>query len=244
MPGGGFGAFNACYNYPEFSNTTKTGSFMYTEYPTVGQLDNAGGIRGGKDTGSADDSAWPKLSEDQAKEYCSSFTDVNGEGGSSGDWYDACMWVWENNYHYNGIGVAVRRINPPKELQYVTGCSKETSEWPNIEDIASTSNPWTITDESTGAYELSNENGWEGNNDNSGFGNGGGQLTTTTMQDCCQGSCLRASNVGLKPTPLGETPKKEYFSDLNNTVFYGCTKTNEIISGFPSGISTCDDFYN
>lgn len=206
---------------------------MYTEYPTQGQPGD-GGIRGGKDTDGAA-AAWPKISEATAKEYCSSFTAVNGEGGSSGDWYDACMWVWENNYHYNGVGVAVRRINPPKELQYVTGCSKETTEWPNIEDIASTSNPWTITDESTGAYELSNDNGWEGNNDNSGFGNGGGQLTTTTMQDCCQGSCLRESNVGLAD---GES-----FSNPDNTVFYGCTKTNEIISGFPSGISTCNDFY-
>jgi hypothetical protein len=278
MPGGGFGAYNGCYNgsplpsdIEEISNPTSPAwknSTMFSEYPLDGQP-GEGGLRGGPKEGpDVQDSEGnlTTVSRNTAEARCNVFRDP--DGNQDCDWFNACMWVWENNYHFNGMGILVRRVQTPKELQYVTGCSKNNTNAVDLAANSDTSNPWEV-DENNMTFKMQDgyeNHGWRGcgvgpttysgeynssltyptpkcsNNDtDSSIPNNGGHYTTTTMQDCCQGTCIRE---GSGAAGFGSPSAGEVFEESANKVFYGCTNKDAVIgspSAWPTPIN-CDKF--
>lgn len=240
MPAGGFGAYNSCVTNGadasgcggddfDGTTTTKISDFVYTNYPTVGQ-GWSGGIRGGAAGGGPDEPV-DTMTESDIYNYCDS---IQSNGGTDVDALvvEACKWVYDNNYHYNGYGMAIRRVQCPKDLSYVTGCSKNNANYPEFTD--GNNSPFTDlgTTGTTGSYSFN----WSGNNTDSDNGwriidiDSGNRFKTTTMQDCCQPSCTRASNF------YDETGDEFY--DENNKYFYGCNKYDQILGEIDGGFPT------
>ena len=276
MPGGGFGAFNGCYNSPplpsdveEISNPRTSpyeNSTMFSKYPMFGQP-GEGGLRGGTKPGPdvLENGEPAAVDKDTAEARCQIFRDP--DGNQDCDWFNACMWVWENNYHFNGMGILVRRVQTPKELQYVTGCSKNNTKAVDLAANSETSNPWEV-DENNMTFKMKDgyeDYGWRGcgvgpttfageynssltypaskcsNDTDSSIPNNGGHYTTTTMQDCCQGTCIREA---VEAAGYGNEDAGEVFDNEDNKVFYGCTGNDDIIgtpNAYPEPVD-CDYF--
>lgn len=175
MPGGGFGAFNSCYDYSYIDNPpsgqTKSGSFSYTNYPgppllTKNDMWYNGGIRGGK------------LKIDKYKQFyklkneddCDKLFKKPGDKNFNNDITSACKWVFNNNYHYNGGGLGIdgnvktQQVQCPKNLMKVTGLHRDDKVDSKLPKVGENGGKWKY-------------------------------ITITTMEDCCQPTCSRSSNV-------------------------------------------------
>lgn len=195
MGAGGYGAFNSCYDDPDFGNTTNFDEFMYDEYPY--QNPGSGGISflrypeciGG----------WPPTVEalqssacqDKIKEMCDQAL-VNASQQVTEDTRRSCI---EGNkvaslYHQNWE-VMVKRVRCPDNLTRVTGCRL-------IEDHLPLPHPEVQTPDDARA--------------NGTFREG---YHTTTMQDCCKPTCAWADWVVGYDLPVDGEWNSFYSCDKN-----------------------------
>jgi len=200
MGAGGYGAFNACYNDPAFSNTTKFNEFIYDQYPY--QNPGSGGIsflrypeciKGWPPTV---DGVLSAACQDMIKKMCDQAL-VNSSTQITEDTRRSCI---ETNklaslYHQNWQ-VMVKRVRCPDNLTRVTGCRLKED---NL--------PLPLPAVQTPANAKANGTFRDG-------------YHTTTMQDCCKPTCAWTDwTVGYKLPVDG---------DWNS--FYSCDKTGKPIT--------------
>ena len=207
MPGGGFGAFNSCFNYEKpVAGQTQTGNFAYQKYPGEGknatgggivtneQMSHQGGIRGG-----------PKGANNvrvlHSESDCDNLFWKTGAPGYDKDITSACKWVYRNNYHYNSNmggsaienpsaehndNTKVRPVKCPKNFTKITGLRRTEEQDADFPDVMTPAK----------------DNEWK-------------EVSTTTMEDCCKASATMASNVKI--------------SDKDYNAMYSCNARGEIL---------------
>jgi|GEM_PF-888988 len=200
MGAGGYGAFNACYNDPNFGNTTKFNEFLYQNYPW--QNPGSGGIsflRYPVCTGTA----WPPTAAglqspqclDTLTQKCNQAQSVSAE--VTADTRNSCLKTnrLESLYHQNWK-VRAKRVQCPENLTRVTGCrlQEETLPLP-LPEVQTPAQA-----QSNGTFTRPDE-----------------QYHTTTMEDCCMPTCAWSDWVGGK----GLKPVEGWNS------FYSCDATGK-----------------
>lgn len=196
MGAGGYGAFNACYKDPAFSNTSKFNEFIYDGYPY--QNPGSGGISFLRYPEECR-KHWPPTVEDlesspcqeKIRQLCNQAI-VNGSIQVTDDTRRSCI---ETNksislYHQNWE-VMVKRVRCPDNLTRVTGCRLKE---PNL--------PLPSPDVKT--LDDAKKNGT--------FRDG---YHTTTMQDCCKPTCAWADWVSGKKLPADGEWNSFYSCDKN-----------------------------
>lgn len=169
MGAGGYGAFNSCYNDPEFSNTTKFKEFIYDKFPY--QNPGSGGIsflrypeciKGWPPT---IDGVLSEACQQKIKEMCNQAL-VNASPQITEDTRRSCIECnkLESLYHQNW-NVIVKRVRCPLNLTRVTGLRLKEDNLPL--PLPKVQNPADAT--ANGTFK-------------SGY-------HTTTMQDCCKPTC-------------------------------------------------------
>ena len=209
MAVGGYGAFNGCYNDPNFQNTATTyGEFAYTGFPDPNALTQPnmlyyeGGLRYlnlevcnslGDDYQPSADAVQSAECQDRIEELCNQIespsamvTRTSRASCIEGNRY-------ESLYHQNWRDSVAKRIECPEALTRVTGCKIPNQGLPSAD-----SNVRTVAD-----------------NDGS-FLTGYG---TTTMQDCCKPTCAWHDNINVTTDP-------EFRS------FYSCDVMGEPITAY------------
>ncbi|MFP4681870.1 MAG: hypothetical protein ACLFQB_15470 [Chitinispirillaceae bacterium] len=169
MAAGGYGAFNSCYDDPDFENTTDFDEFMYDEFPY--QNPGSGGIsflRHPECTGE-----WPPTVEavqssacqDKIEEMCNQAL-VNASEQVTEDTRRSCVEANKvgSLYHQNWE-VMVKRVRCPDNLTRVTGCRL-------VEEHLALPHPEVQTPDDAHADGTFLEG-----------------YHTTTMQDCCKPTC-------------------------------------------------------
>jgi hypothetical protein len=193
MAAGGYGAFNACYNDPDFANTTDFGSFLYDAFPS--ESPGNGGIKF-LNYEECRGSSWPVTVASVQSEACQSLIEglcdqavaVSGADITvTTSTRESCVRAnqAESLYHQNWQ-VRAKRVECPESLTYVTGCRLEPQGLPAPDPAA----------QSPATADASFLTGY----------------TTTTMQDCCKPTCAWTDWVGGQ----GLVADPEYSS------FYSC----------------------
>ncbi len=201
MGAGGYGAFNACYNDPEFDNTSQFGVFIYDGYPY--QNPWGGGIsflryqeecypEWPPTVGNLQSSAC----QDKIKQLCNQ-AQVNASQTITEDTRRSCIQTnkVESLYHQNWE-VRAKRVQCPYNLTRVTGCRL-------LEDHLPMPLPKVQTPSDADA--------------NGTFSSG---YHTTTMQDCCKPTCAWKDWVTGKGLP----------ADGEWNSFYSCDKNGNPIT--------------
>ena len=209
MAVGGYGAFNGCYNDPNFQNTATTyGEFAYTGFPDPNALTQPnmlyyeGGLRYlnlevcnslGDDYQPSADAVQSAECQDRIEELCNQIespsamvTNTSRASCIEGNRY-------ESLYHQNWRDSIVKRIECPEAFTRVTGCKIPNQGLPSADPDVRT----------------------VGDNDGS-FLTGYG---TTTMQDCCKPTCAWHDNINVTTDP-------EFRS------FYSCDVMGEPITAY------------
>ncbi len=195
MGAGGYGAFNSCYNDPNFGNTTQFNEFMYDSYPY--QNPGSGGISFLRYS-ECESGSWPQtisgvesqICQDKIAEQCNqALISASPEGTEST--IQSCIKTNRSTslYHQNWQ-VKAKRVQCPEALTRVTGCRLLE---PNL--------PMPLPEVQTPAQADANGT----------FSSG---YHTTTMQDCCKPTCAWKDWVTDKGLPAD--------GDWNS--FYSCNK--------------------
>ena len=200
MGAGGYGAFNSCYDDPDFSNTSNFDEFIYDEYPY--QNPNSGGISFLRYPELCMD-GWPPTIEgiqsaacqEKIRELCNQAL-VNSSEQITEDTRRSCIQSnqIESLYHQNW-DVIVKRVRCPDNLTRVTGCRL-------IEDDL----PLPSPEVQTPADAIADGSFLSG-------------YHTTTMQDCCKPTCAWSDwteNYGL---PVDGEWNSFYSCDKNGLPF-------------------------
>jgi hypothetical protein len=175
MGAGGMGAFNAC-GAVSAKALSSDAPPMYTAYPGIGQA-SSGGVKPGPDSLKCDSNG--KLTEEmiaadscqqKITEACNQITAKNSTVQEQTR--RSCIQSNQGaSYYHENWNVYAKRVNCPAHLTQVTGCklakdSKVGDPEPNVQTAAQAKS--------------------------AGFASG---RHTTTMQDCCMGTCQWANNV-------------------------------------------------
>jgi hypothetical protein len=173
MGAGGYGAFNACYNDPEFANTSQMGVFIYDGFPY--QNPGSGGISFlrypecvGEDWPPTMTGIRSQVCQDIIEQQCNQAL-VNDSVEITEDTRQSCILSNqpESLYHQNWK-VRAKRVRCPENLTAVTGCRL-------LEDHLPLPLPEVQTPadaEADGTFTRPDQN-----------------YHTTTMQDCCKPTC-------------------------------------------------------
>lgn len=200
MGAGGYGAFNSCYDDPNFSNTTNFDEFIYDEYPY--QNPNSGGISFLRYPELCMD-GWPptvdgiqsEACQEKIRELCNQAL-VNASEQITEDTRRSCIQSnkVESLYHQNW-DVIVKRVRCPDNLTRVTGCRL-------IEDDL----PLPSPEVQTPADALADGSFLSG-------------YHTTTMQDCCKPTCAWSDWTEDYDLPVDGEWNSFYSCDKNGVPF-------------------------
>ena len=196
MGAGGYGAFNSCFDDPEFSNTSNFDEFIYDGYPY--QNPGSGGISFLRYEQECRD-AWPptvdgvnsSACQDKIEELCNQ-AHAPGSQEVTDDTRRSCI---ETNkvislYHQNWT-VMAKRVQCPENLTRVTGCRLKED---NL--------PLPVPEVQTPQQAQANGTFSEG-------------YHTTTMQDCCKPTCAWADWVAGQNLPVDGEWESFYSCDRN-----------------------------
>lgn len=166
MGAGGYGAFNGCYDDPDFGSTSAFGHFPYDSFPN--QFPGSGGIKalnfdeckqGGACTAASVSSSACQEHIEQACNKAHSSSDKTTHNTRQSCIYSNRL---EGLYHQNWQ-VRVKPVSCPEALTRVTGCRLQDDHLPPPDPAAK--NAQGADDDFKAGY------------------------TTTTMQDCCKPTC-------------------------------------------------------
>ena len=201
MGAGGYGAFNSCYDDPDFGNTSNFDEFIYDKYPY--QNPGSGGISFLRYEAECRGNAWPPTIEalqstacqEKIEEMCNQAL-VSSNPQVTEDTRRSCI---ESNkpgslYHQNWK-VMVKRVRCPDNLTRVTGCRL-------IENHL----PLPFPEVQTPADATANGT----------FRSG---YHTTTMQDCCKPTCAWTNWVADQNLPVDGEWNAFYSCDKNGIPF-------------------------
>jgi hypothetical protein len=203
MGAGGYGAFNACYDDPEFANTSDFGVFIYDEYPY--QNPGGGGIaflRYPECVGTD----WPPTATAlQSAECQNTITEmcnqalVNASGGVTEDTRTSCIQTnqVDSLYHQNWK-VRAKRVQCPENLTRVTGCKLNEDHLPMpLPEVQTPADA-----EAEGSFTSPDQD-----------------YHTTTMQDCCKPTCAWTDWVVPYDLPADGDWNSFYSCDQNGVPF-------------------------
>jgi hypothetical protein len=199
MAAGGYGAFNACYNDPAFSNTTKFNEFMYDQFPY--QNPGSGGIsflryqeciKGWPPT---IDGVLSAACQETIKQMCNQAL-MNASAEITAYTRQSCIQCNQltSLYHQNW-DVMAKRVRCPQNLTRVTGCRLKEDQL-----------PLPLPQVQTPAQAQANGT----------FKTG---YHTTTMQDCCKPTCAWSDWTEGKNLPVDGEWNSFYSCDRNGKPF-------------------------
>lgn len=184
MAVGGYGAFNGCYDDPNFQNTKRMyGEFAYTGFPDPTALSGGanmfyyeGGLRY-KNLSVCSSSDWPPTADAVKSEACQDRVETlcnqieSPSANVTATSRNSCIQAnkVESLYHQNWQEVRAKRVECPESLTRVTGCRLKDQGLPKP-------NPAV---QSAADADPSFKSGY----------------TITTMQDCCMPTCAWKENV-------------------------------------------------
>lgn len=195
MGAGGYGAFNSCYDDPNFPNTSNFDEFIYDEYPY--QNPGSGGISFLRCSECI--KGWPVtvdvVNSTECQQKIESLCNqalVKSSDQITEDTRRSCIQTnkIESLYHQNWE-VMVKRVRCPDNLTRVTGCRLK-------EPDLSLPHPNVQTPDQAKA--------------NGTFKDG---YHTTTMQDCCKPTCAWSDWVGNYGLPVDGEWNSFYSCDKN-----------------------------
>lgn len=219
MGAGGYGAFNSCYNDPDFVNTTDfyedtefdssiySNEFMYDGYPF--QNPSLGGISFLRFQEECLGSDWPPTMtalvtdtcQDHIEEMCNQALSNSSPEITATTRYSCIMGNKPESLYHQNWKVRAKRIQCPQSLTRVTGCRLIEDDLPlAVPEVQTPSDA-----EADGTFTAKDEYG------------------TTTMQDCCKPTCAWTNHVGDKKLTV----------DGEWNSFYSCDK-----DGIPVTIQT------
>jgi hypothetical protein len=200
MAAGGYGAFNACYNDPAFSGTTKFNEFMYDKYPY--QNPGSGGIsflryqeciKGWPPT---IDGVLSAVCQEKIKQMCNQAV-MNASAEITEYTRHSCIQCNQltSLYHQNW-DVMAKRVRCPQNLTRVTGCRLQEDQLPlPLQQVQTPAQAQANGTFATGYH-------------------------TTTMQDCCKPTCAWSDWTVGKNLPV----------DGEWNSFYSCDKNGKPIT--------------
>lgn len=212
MPAGGLGANNACFAMA--GTSSRSGKYMYTNYPPDGQP-NQGGLKpaAGDSSGfpecrttdknwftpaSLATSACQKHITDSCNMITSNIPGLSNVGRSGCAKTNAV----DSFYHLNW-SVYAAKVNCPENLTRVTGCklARQTS-LPDVKKDVTTaalaakdSAFWSKTGSTSNMYEI------------------------TTMEDCCRPTCAAIDNISGKGLTTDPQYRAFYSCDINGVPY-------------------------
>lgn len=198
MAAGGLGANNACA--PVAGATSRSGKYMYTAYPAVGQPGNGGVKPVTHFTECKTQYQWV-TEESLSSAACQSKVEAAcGEiasdiPGLTEQSRASCLQSNDpqGDYHLNW-SVYVMKVECPEHLTQVTGCKLAPQSFPAVDPSVTTA-----------ALAAADSRFWDSTGD-------GNLYETTTMEDCCRPSCSSKDWV----------EGRGLVSDPDYNAFYSC----------------------
>ena len=204
MGAGGYGAFNACYNDPNFSNNSQFGKFFYSGFPGIDNVDIQQGMGGVKATSwqeswrsvcrvndvATDESLGSAACKDKVAGHCDKF-DGPDTSITSTSKYSCKQANDPASYYHMNWEVLVSRVQCPEALTRVTGCRLSEPSLPLPMPAVQTPSDASDTSIWKSGYHI------------------------TTMQDCCKPTCAWIDNVGKKGLPVDGDWAAFYTCDAN-----------------------------
>lgn len=195
MGAGGYGAFNSCYDDPEFDNTTNFDEFLYDEYPY--QNPESGGISFLRFEECTE--GWPVLADtvgsdacqQKIEEMCNQALNESSQSVTENTRQSCIKSNMVNSLYHQNWDVMVKRVRCPDNLTRVTGCRL-------VEDNLPMPDP-DVQNPDDASSDGSFSEGYH----------------TTTMEDCCKPTCAWSDWVEDYGLPVDGEWNSFYSCDKN-----------------------------